>query len=1104
MSLSPTTQHPAVDQLDWLGEELHYKRPDLARELFNRLLRDQIVVLLGPQGGGKSTLASKDLIQLIKPKNVPAERLDDDWRVVVTRPYHAPLRNLAQDLTKPGILFEKGAKELTFQQSTEELLRQDSHGLVHLYQQTVEETEKRFNLLMVVKLKQDFYRFQDHLLNGEDDHFLKLLLTAAYTEIPVYVVFITDSENLNHFSRYRGLPEMINNYRFEVPPLSVETVRAQLLDHYGDLVLPDFLEQTLSAYQDLLDISDKFALFKFNHFLRHTYHLWRQQAVASSTEGLRQLYQERLRKRLFYSLHQQMDDNYNLLDQQPLIRQAIPFFFQALTESGMGNKVLRRPITLGALEALTRRAADARLPKDIALFIMRHFNGQGPSSFYPHSFIELAQPPDTVPTPNSIVDINFDAIPATWLRLREWIREESMHASIYLNSNNTAKEHLKTTPQKELLEDSKLIQVEEKKGTFRDWLKELARSFRSLRWNKKKEEEKQKTKEKEEEASLLFEGATLSGAVKWLKEGYPTEVWAARYPVPPQGKFSTAQLNLLKELLGETDPAKITDLAIARWFVEKSKLRDQQRTEEETASRLEQIKQANKQRRIALILAAMALVLFGVGMYFLHKARTAQNNLELLNLVEVLNLNNILKPAPGTDFSLIERIEPQIAKDKKIKSKEDVLRFLTRQGLLPIDSNETSPSYEALLTIDLLYNELQQGQIHDDGTTTPSTDELLKIYHTLPAVSAENFRQYPYVFYAFAAQQKILEQDGSRTINVSNHAKSLIEDLASNPVDPSQHAYGDRNGKVIVNKRGNDGKWKNFRDEQVNGTVSAMAYTADGEHLLVGTRGGLMYAFGGMSQSGLTQTPPEIVTLSGSISQIIPYRDNLLLVQTGRQVHLMDLQNLNGRYFSTTISDLERISHLALSNDDEQQFLVASGKDNSRVYSIDPTRSDRFLEPVVTLSHSGSSISHVTMKTYDKSIGSGSWILLGSETGDLWYAENYQDIFDPFSDVVDLSETTIFTFIKAHRSTITSIVFNKEYPQVATASLDGYMQFWNLGEMDQPNERIRLKNNGQGIWDLCYINANEVIIAENINTQVWPTTIKSQFDELNRLCSGCQ
>ena len=168
---------PVADQ-----SPLHFNREEIVIRLKNQLLKDLLVVLIGPHGSGKSVLADTNLSALFQPDGMDAPgdvigRSDStNWRIVRARPFADPIGNLARALAAPDALYAKGEKELDFARSVEQTLREDSYGLVKIYEEARLANVERFNLLLIVNQEQDFFRFRDFIPPGDDELFLKTIL----------------------------------------------------------------------------------------------------------------------------------------------------------------------------------------------------------------------------------------------------------------------------------------------------------------------------------------------------------------------------------------------------------------------------------------------------------------------------------------------------------------------------------------------------------------------------------------------------------------------------------------------------------------------------------------------------------------------------------------------------------------------------------------------------------------------------------------------------------------------------------------------------------------------------------------------------------------
>jgi len=117
-------------------------------------------------------------------------------------------------------------------------------------------------------------------------------------------------------------------------------------------------------------------------------------------------------------------------------------------------------------------------------------------------------------------------------------------------------------------------------------------------------------------------------------------------------------------------------------------------------------------------------------------------------------------------------------------------------------------------------------------------------------------------------------------------------------------------------------------------------------------------------------------------------------------------------------------------------------------------------------------------------------VVFGSEVGDLWILPKI-----PESDL--FFEDCPYHYNK-QISTITSVAFNTTGEQMASSSLDGTVILWNLTTLEDDDEQIQLRENGHGIWTICYKNDLELVVAENIFLNIWFSQAESLKESLER------
>ena len=200
--------------------------------------------------------------------------------------------------------------------------------------------------------------------------------------------------------------------------------------------------------------------------------------------------------------------------------------------------------------------------------------------------------------------------------------------------------------------------------------------------------------------------------------------------------------------------------------------------------------------------------------------------------------------------------------------------------------------------------------------------------------------------------------------------------------------------------------------------------------------------------------------------------------------------------------NIERIASYDLAIADGKIYIVIGGKDKTVVLIFTSDKDgDINLFEKREIYHHNFTMTSVGMNVFNQFGVNKSWLALGGEAGSLHICDNFLELFTRYDRTLELNAVD-FSEFRPHKSTISTIAFNDSFHQMATASLDGSIQLWNLSLLDDPSQHIRLKNTGAGIWDLCYINADEIIIAENINTAIWRTNINAQRRELERLCQN--
>jgi WD40 repeat protein len=235
----------------FFGQEAHVSA------LLQRLGDNRLMAVLGESGCGKSSLVKAGLISRLQ--RGPGASL---WRVVISRPGHAPINNLAEQLAAAGLTDLSGG-------AAAKALRSSSWGLVDLLEHAGLAPGHR--VLIVIDQFEEIFRYYkqaegDDARRDEADLFIKLLLALRERSrkpapIPVYAVLTMRSEYLGDAALFFGLAEALNDGAFLLPKMTRSQIEAGIegpLALFGASIdnelLQRLLNETEEAHQDGLPL----------------------------------------------------------------------------------------------------------------------------------------------------------------------------------------------------------------------------------------------------------------------------------------------------------------------------------------------------------------------------------------------------------------------------------------------------------------------------------------------------------------------------------------------------------------------------------------------------------------------------------------------------------------------------------------------------------------------------------------------------------------------------------------------------------------------------------------------------------------------------------
>ncbi len=420
---------PGLRSFEREQAHLFFGREEQIGELIERLSQYRFLPIIGVSGSGKSSLVRAGLIPALTGSFVETET--SGWRIVVFRPGRNPMHELAATLCRAFAVSDFDTVLQT--------LRRSSVGLARIAQQHLGDGQQ---LLVVVDQFEELFRYPEETdPTGETDDdvaFVKLLLAAAgeskhplpeFDDGPVYVVTTMRSEFLGECSRFRGLPEALNQSQYLIPRLTREQQREVIegpIGMAGASIEPALVQQLLN---DLGDNPDQ--LPALQHALMRT---WEQSASARDQGQPITVMDYEAVGGMADALNRDADRVYQRLSSKLVIETITSRLFQRLIQPSAPNSETRSPTPLSELVAVTA-AKEVDVKEVITAFEKR-------------GFLTVSYDDDP------IIDITHESLIRGWRRLSAWVEKERRSAAIYRRLAETL--DLYTTGAASLLVDPEL------------------------------------------------------------------------------------------------------------------------------------------------------------------------------------------------------------------------------------------------------------------------------------------------------------------------------------------------------------------------------------------------------------------------------------------------------------------------------------------------------------------------------------------------------------------------------------------------------------------------------------------------------------------------
>lgn len=400
---------PGIRSYEINEDELFFGRELQVRELIEKLSRTRFLAIVGSSGCGKSSLIKAGVIPSLL-KNKPGN-FAKNWKLSVFRPSDDPIGNLARSLAGGNAEAEILAAEM----------RNGNEGLVNILK-TLDNPAEESRLILIDQFE-ELFRFKNSKTGlrtiSETAAFVDLLLTAIeHTEIPVYTVLSMRTDFLDECTEFRGLSEMINKGYYLVPRMNNDERRLAItgpVEIKGFKITDELVDRLLD---DVGDDPDQLPIMQ--HAMMRTWEHWTLNRIGDQPIGIEHYIaigtmKEALSVHLEEIFAELRDDRSKYIAEK---------LFKALTDITKESRGTRRPTQLREIMTL----AEARDEEIIR--IIDNFRKPGCAFLMPSANVEINQ--------DSTIDISHESIMRVWIRLRNWVEDESRSAQLYLRLSKSA------------------------------------------------------------------------------------------------------------------------------------------------------------------------------------------------------------------------------------------------------------------------------------------------------------------------------------------------------------------------------------------------------------------------------------------------------------------------------------------------------------------------------------------------------------------------------------------------------------------------------------------------------------------------------------------
>ncbi len=484
---------------------LFFGRSKEVEEILRKLKTTRFLAVVGASGSGKTSLIQAGLVpQLLSGFEGQG---GTKWGIAMFTPGRNPIGNLANVLAQRNVL-SPDIKAEPNSEKIEQTLRRSSLGLTNVVKERIEALKDKNLLIVINKFEQLFDLMDEDDKKNEARDFVKLLLRAVSEQtLPIYVLIAIESDALSEITKFRGLPEVVNQGQYLMPrmtkqdlrkviltPLEVievqmqETLRGTLLDdientndqlpvlEHALMRIWEHWQRAKDADDDLLEIEGKYyrAIGEFDENLKYDFEekkekykgimpaqsglsIYKIRKVLEGIQKKENLTDEDIDNTInTYQLNLELEHYSTIrkpMDKALGIHAEEVFYTLTLQQKKIAEYIFKSIIdaTRGIENVKTEPTEIGRLAaiSDVSVAETKSVI----ELLMRHHFIQANE---TDLSAKTTITLTHGALARKWNRLKRWIEEEAESSKTYLRLAQDAAIHLSTPDKQGLWRDNQL------------------------------------------------------------------------------------------------------------------------------------------------------------------------------------------------------------------------------------------------------------------------------------------------------------------------------------------------------------------------------------------------------------------------------------------------------------------------------------------------------------------------------------------------------------------------------------------------------------------------------------------------------------------------